>query len=167
MIAVLVGYLGEQPVPFGLLALALAGFLIVGARLSVIDWRSHRLPDCIVLPSYPAALVVLGTAGAGAGDWDRVLGMLAGGAVLWLAFAALHLLYRQGLGFGDVKLAGLLGLYLGFAGWAQVWWGPFLALVLGGVWSVVLVAAGRATLRSSFAFGPFLIAGAALALAVP
>ncbi len=166
MIAVLADYLGESPVAFALLCAALAGFLVLGWRLSVIDWRTHRLPNRLVLPSYPAALVLLGTAAGFAGDWHRIIGMLAGAAILWLGFGLLHLLQRGGLGFGDVKLAGLLGLYLGFAGWSEVWWGPFIAVVLGGLWSLALVATRRAGLRSSVAFGPFLIAGAAVALAV-
>ncbi|MHA7191775.1 prepilin peptidase [Arthrobacter sp. MDT2-16] len=166
MTAVLAGYLVEEPAAFALLALALLGFLVVGGRLVVIDWRTHRLPDRLVLPSYPAAALLLGAAGGTAGEWYRVLGMLAGGLALWAGFAVLHLLSRRGLGFGDVKLAGLLGLYLGFAGGAEVWWGPFFAVVLGGAWSLALVATRRATLTSSVAFGPFLIGGAALALAV-
>ena len=165
MIPVLADYLGREPVAFVLLAAALAGFVVVGARLSVIDWRTHRLPDRIVLPSYPAAVLLLGTAAGTAGDWQRIPGMLGGGAVLLVAFAALHLLHPQGLGFGDVKLAGLLGLYLGFAGWDELWRGPVLAVVLGGGWSLVLLAARRVTLRSAVAFGPFLVAGAALGLA--
>ncbi|WP_394249825.1 prepilin peptidase [Arthrobacter pityocampae] len=166
MTAALADYLGREPAAFVLLAAALAGFAVVGVRLSVIDWRTHRLPDRIVLPSYPAAILLLGAAAGIAGDWHRIAGMLGGGAVLLLAFAALHLLHPQGLGFGDVKLAGLLGLYLGFAGRAELWWGPFLALVLGGLWSVLLLATRRATLRTSVAFGPFLIAGAGVGLAV-
>ncbi len=166
VIPVLFAYRGEEPVAFVLLALALAAFLGVGSLLSVIDWRTHRLPDRIVLPSYPAAILLLGAAAGSAGDWQRILGMVGGGAVLLVGFAALHLLHRRGLGFGDVKLAGLLGLYLGFLGWPGVWWGTFFAIVLGGMWSGALVLARRATLASSVAFGPFLIAGTALALAV-
>ncbi|MHA7282160.1 prepilin peptidase [Arthrobacter sp. TMS2-4] len=165
MTAALADYLGREPVAFVLLAAALAGFAVVGLRLSIIDWRTHRLPDRIVLPSYPAAILLLGAAAGTAGDWQRIQGMLGGGVILLVAFAALHLVHPQGLGFGDVKLAGLLGLYLGFAGWAGLWWGPFLAVVLGGAWSLLLLAARRATLRTSVAFGPFLIAGAALGLA--
>ncbi|MHA7239388.1 prepilin peptidase [Arthrobacter sp. TMS1-12-1] len=165
MTAVLADYLGREPAAFVLLAVALAGFAVVGVRLSVIDWRTHRLPDRIVLPSYPAAGLLLGAAAGAAGDWQRIPGMLGGGVILLVAFAALHLLQPQGLGLGDVKLAGLLGLYLGFAGPELLWWGPFLAVLLGGAWSLVLLAARRATLRSAVAFGPFLIAGAALGLA--
>ncbi|RJT80962.1 prepilin peptidase [Arthrobacter cheniae] len=166
MTAVLAGYLEQEPAAFVLLVVALAAFVVFGLRLGLTDWRTHRLPDRIVLPSYPASILVLGAAAVAAGEWHRVLGMLGGGVILWAAFAALHLLRPSGLGFGDVKLAGLLGLYLGFAGWAELWWGPVFGIVLGGLWSSVLVTARRATLRSSVAFGPFLIAGAALALAV-
>lgn len=165
MIAVLAAYRGEGPVAFALLCAALAGFVVFGLRLSVIDWRTHRLPDSIVLPSYPAAVVLLGSAAGFAGEWHRITGMLAGAAILWVGFGILHLLQRRGLGFGDVKLAGLLGLYLGFTGWSGLWWGPFIAIVLGGIWSLALVATRRAGLHSSIAFGPFLISGAAMALA--
>jgi leader peptidase (prepilin peptidase)/N-methyltransferase len=164
--AVLAGYSREVPFAAVLLAVALVGFVGVGVLLSVIDWRTHRLPNRIVLPSYPAVILLLGAAAAIAGDWHRILGMLGGGAVLWLGFELLHLVNRRGLGFGDVKLAGLLGLYLGFAGWQEVWWGPCFAILLGGLWSLGLVGTGRAGLGSAVAFGPFLILGAGLALAV-
>ncbi|TYC98954.1 prepilin peptidase [Arthrobacter echini] len=165
MIAAL-GVYRAEPVALVLLGVALLAFLVVGTRLSVIDWRTHRLPDRLVLPSYPAAILLLGGAAAVAGEWHRMVGVLAGGAVLWTGFAILHVLNRRGLGFGDVKLAGLLGLYLGFVGWGALWWGPFFGVVLGGLWSMALIVTRRAGLRSSIAFGPFLIAGAALALAV-
>jgi len=166
VLPVLSAYWTEAPLAGLLLAVALAGFLGVGALLSVIDHRTHRLPNRIVLPSYPWAVLLLGAAAALAGEWHRILGMLVGGAVLWLGFELLHLLNRRGLGFGDVKLAGLLGLYLGFAGWQELWWGPCFAILLGGLWSLGLVLTRRAGLGSAVAFGPFLILGAALALAV-
>ncbi|KNC19647.1 hypothetical protein AC792_04435 [Arthrobacter sp. RIT-PI-e] len=166
MLTVLTSYWIEVPVAGFLLTVALAGFVGVGALLSVIDARTHRLPNRIVLPSYPWVAVLLGAAAALAGQWHRILGMLVGCAVLWVGFELLHLLDRRGLGFGDVKLAGLLGLYLGFAGWQELWWGPCFAILLGGLWSLGLVLTGRAGLGSAVAFGPFLILGAALALAV-
>lgn len=166
MTAVLARYLQDAPVAAALLVLALIGFLLVGARLAVIDARTHRLPDRLVLPSYPAAALLLGAAAGVAGEWERLAVMLGGAAALLAGFAALHLVNRRGLGRGDVKLAGVLGLYLGFVGWPAVWWGPFLAVVLGGLWSLALVLARRGSLTSHIAFGPFLLAGTALALAV-
>lgn len=165
MTELLSDYLRHAPLAFALLAAACLGFLVVGVRLSVIDGRTHRLPDRIVLPSYAAALL-LGAAAGAAGEWYRIGTMLGGAAALLAGFAVLHLVNRQGLGLGDVKLAGVLGLYLGFVGWPSVWWGPFLAVLLGGGWSIALLLLRRATPASHIAFGPFLIAGTLLALAV-
>ena len=166
MTTLLATFLQNAPVAFALLAVACVGLVVVGLQLTVIDWRTHRLPDRIVLPCYPAATVLLGTAAGAAGEWHRIVGMLGGTAAMFVGFAVLHLVNRRGLGLGDVKLAGVLGLYLGFVGWSLVWWGPFLAVLLGGGWSIALILLKRATASSHIAFGPFLIAGAGLALAV-
>jgi leader peptidase (prepilin peptidase)/N-methyltransferase len=73
---------------------------------------------------------------------------------------------RTGLGLGDVKLLALLGLVLGWAGWGVLLAGIFLGLVVGSVVSLVLIAARRATWRTAVPFGPPLLAGAVLALAL-
>ena len=97
----------------------------IGVPLAVIDARCQRLPDALTLPSYPVALALLGFAAlllpGGAGHFR---GALAGMALAWGVFLLQVLLYPAGLGWGDVKLAGLLGLYLGWLGGA---W-------LGGSW---------------------------------
>ena len=66
--------------------------------------------------------------------------LLAGGAALWLFYFLLRALYPPGMGFGDVKLAGVLGMYLGFLGWPHVFAGTLAAFVLGGLWSLGLLA---------------------------
>jgi leader peptidase (prepilin peptidase)/N-methyltransferase len=68
------------------------------------------------------------------------------------------------MGFGDVKLAGLLGLVLGWAGWAPLVLGAFLGFLFGGVYSLALIGARRATRRSRVPFGPFMVAGALTAV---
>jgi leader peptidase (prepilin peptidase)/N-methyltransferase len=70
------------------------------------------------------------------------------------------------MGFGDVKLAGVLGMYLGFLGWPHVFAGTFAAFLLGGLWSLALLVFRRGTLKSSIPFGPFMLAGAAAAMAL-
>ncbi len=145
-------------------ALALVLFAAVGIWLSIIDIQSHRLPNRIIFPSYPAAAVLLGSAALLSQDWGRVLSMVGGAAVLWLIYFVLRVIYPAGMGFGDVKLAGVLGLYLGFAGWGQVLWGTFAAFLLGGLWGIGLIISGRGTAKSHIPFGPFMIVGAALAL---
>lgn len=160
----------------------------MATRLTVIDVRHHLLPNRIVFPSYAiagglllgaaiavtlaggaAANLSTGTAGSvpdGGASFLGVpaLGIVAGGAVLWVFYFILRLVYPPGMGFGDVKLAGVLGLYLGYLGWAHVFAGTFAAFLFGGLWSVGVLAARRGTLKSSIPFGPFMLAGAAAAM---
>ena len=167
MTDILVTYLADSPVSAVLASLALLGFLVVGAWLSIIDVRSHLLPNRIIFPAYPSAGLLLGLAALLAGDGARVLTMIGGAVVLWLAYFLLRVLYPAGMGFGDVKLAGLLGLDLGFVGWSHLWWGTIAAFGLGAFWGVVLIASRRGTLTSAMPFGPFMIAGAALVMGLP
>ncbi len=129
--------------------------LAVGVPLAAIDLGAHRLPDALVLPAVAAAVVVALVGGEPAA--------VAGGAVLVTGFALLAVLPRSGLGFGDVKLAGLLGTALGLLGW-RVWaWGAALAFVSGGVVAAVLLATGRARRDTALPFGPHMLAGALVA----
>lgn len=175
------GVLGEvTPLAFWLAAAACAYFAVMAVRLTVIDVRHHLLPDRIVFPSYAVAGVLLIGAAASqvasgaqtAADPDGGAGflgvpglrVLAGGALLWLFYFLLRTAYPPGMGFGDVKLAGVLGMYLGFLGWTHVFAGTFAAFLLGGLWSLGLLAVRRGTLKSDIPFGPFMLAGAAAAM---
>ena len=73
---------------------------------------------------------------------------------------------RSGLGAGDVKLAGVLGLYLGWLGWPTLVLGAFAGFLAGGLVSLALLAARRATLATRVPFGPSMVAGALLAIAI-
>ncbi len=70
----------------------------------------------------------------------------------------------KAMGFGDVKLAGVLGLVLGYLSWSALVIGAFLGFLLGALVGVAVIAAGRASRKSAIPFGPFMIAGALLAL---
>ena len=174
------GTLGAaNPLAFWLALAACAYFFVMAIRLTVIDVRHHLLPDRIVFPSYAIAGVLLlgaaasqllpggqdvaGTADAGVFGVPG-LRVLAGGAALWLFYFLLHAVYPPGMGFGDVKLAGVLGMYLGFLGWGHVMAGTFAAFVLGGLWSLGILAARRGNLQSAIPFGPFMLAGTAAAM---
>jgi leader peptidase (prepilin peptidase)/N-methyltransferase len=166
------------PPAFWLLLAACAYFAVMAVRLTVIDVRHHLLPNRIVFPSYGVAgalllgAVLILAVGDPPGVPDgaaRLFGVpalriAAGGAVLWLFYFVLRLVYPPGMGFGDVKLAGVLGLYLGYLGWPHVFAGTFAAFLLGGLWSIGLLALRRGTLKSAIPFGPFMLAGAAAAM---
>ena len=116
----------------------------VGVALALIDIDVKRLPNAIVLPSYLVAGVLLGVAALVEGDGQSLLRAAFGGAALYAVYFAICFAYPAGMGFGDVKLAGVLGLYLGWLGW-DVWFvGLLLGFFLGGFFGigVVLVRKG-------------------------
>jgi leader peptidase (prepilin peptidase)/N-methyltransferase len=145
---------------------ALPAFLYLAAisvALTLIDLDVRRLPDAIVLPSYPVAVVLLALASlnpGGTADWGALVRAVVGGVVLFVVYFLLLIVYPKGMGFGDVKLAGVLGLYLGWVGWGALVVGWFAAFLLGGVFSIVLLVTGRAGRKSSVPFGPWMLAGA-------
>lgn len=133
--------------------------LLAGTLLAYVDLRVRLLPNAVVLPSYAVVAVLLGAAALVSGAWTQLAWALVGGAALWAFLAFLGLLAPSGMGFGDVKLAGVLGIGLGWFGLPYVLLGTFVAFVLGGLVSLVLVLAGRAHRKSAIPFGPFLLLG--------
>jgi leader peptidase (prepilin peptidase)/N-methyltransferase len=136
----------------------------IGVALAGIDLDVRRLPNAIVLPSYVVAAVLLGAAAVFGHDWDSYLRAGLGMAALFGFFFLLAFLYPAGMGFGDVKLAGVLGLYLGWLGWAEVVTGAFLGFLFGGVVGAALMAVKRAGRKSAIPFGPFMLLGAFVAI---
>ena len=132
--------------------------------MALIDIDVKRLPNVIVLPSYLVALALLLLPAVIEGEWSAYLRALIGMAALFAFYFVLALIYPAGMGFGDVKLAGVLGLYLGWLGWGELFVGAFLGFLLGGVVGGGLMVAKRATRKSAIPFGPFMIAGAFLAI---
>lgn len=173
-----IGRLGDlwqnTPLAFWLVLAACLYFAVMAVRLTIIDVRHHLLPNRIVFPSYGVAGVLLlaaataAWAGPDAGILaNPALRVVAGAGILWLFYFVLRFIYPPGMGFGDVKLAGVLGMYLGYLSWGHLFAGTFLAFLLGGLWSLALLAARRGTLKSSIPFGPFMLAGAAAAMLLP
>lgn len=152
---------------FGL-AWELPGYLYLAAiavALTLIDLDTFRLPDAIVLPSYVVVAVLLGAAALLDGRPDALVRMLLGGLALLTFYFLLKLAHPGGMGLGDVKLAGVLGMALAWLGWGALLVGGFAAFVLGGLFSIVLVIARRAGRKSRVPFGPWMLAGAALGVA--
>jgi leader peptidase (prepilin peptidase)/N-methyltransferase len=158
--------LGDVPTeaaPLVAALLELVAFLwLAGASvaLAIIDVEHHRLPDAIVLPSYAVGLVLLGASSALSGEWDALLRGVIGMAALFVFYLALALVKPGAMGLGDVKLAGVLGLWLAWLGWGELVVGAFAAFLLGGLFSIVLLATRRAQRTGGIPFGPWMLAGA-------
>jgi leader peptidase (prepilin peptidase)/N-methyltransferase len=146
--------------PFGVLAVL--WLVALGVPLSVIDLRVMRLPDALVAPAYPVAALLVAAAvlvpPAGP-DPERGAQALGGMVLITVLYWLMWRIRPGGLGFGDVKLSGLTGLY---AGWAA---GPTGALV-AAFWAfaafsllgLVLLALRRITRTEPLPLGPFMLA---------
>lgn len=153
---------------FILVLLAVGYFLIISVRLTRIDLREHRLPNAIIFPAYLVAVALLGTASLLIGDWWGLLRMLLAAAALWVFYFVLRWVYPPAMGYGDVKLAGLLGLYLGYLSWGHALLGSAVAFVLAGLTGAALILTQKGSLKTRIPFGPFMIIGATLVmLALP
>jgi leader peptidase (prepilin peptidase)/N-methyltransferase len=144
---------------------ALAYLAAVSLALALIDLDVQRLPDAIVLPSYPVAAALLALASwapGDASDWGALLRAVIAGAALFTFYLMVFAVYPAGMGFGDVKLAGVLGLYLGWVGWGAVLVGWFATFLLGGLFAIGLLVAGRAKRKSGIPLGPWMLLGAAV-----
>jgi leader peptidase (prepilin peptidase)/N-methyltransferase len=141
-------------------------FAAAGIALALIDIDVRRLPNAIVLPSYPVLAVLLTGAAWGQHDWWALARAVIGGAALLAFFFAIVLAYPAGMGSGDVRLAGLVGAALGYLSWATLVVGAFAGFALGAITGMAIIAARRGNRKTAVPFGPFMIAGALLAIAV-
>jgi leader peptidase (prepilin peptidase) / N-methyltransferase len=158
-LALLLGRFGGQPevVAFGF-------FGVLGIALAAIDIAVQRLPDLLTLPAYPILIALLTGAAVLGHDYRALLRALLGGLALAAAYLVLALIRPGQLGGGDIKLAGIAGLVLGWLGWPVLIAGVALSFVLCAIISLGLLAARRITLHGAICFGPFLVAGALLAM---
>jgi leader peptidase (prepilin peptidase)/N-methyltransferase len=142
---------------------ALAAYLYLagaGVALTLIDLDVRRLPNAIVLPSYAVGLALLGLAALADRDPGAFGRAVLGMAALFAFYFLLALAYPAGMGFGDVKLSGVLGLYLGYLGVGELLVGAFAGFLLGGLAGAALVVLRRAGRKTAIPFGPFMLAGA-------
>ncbi len=151
------------------LSAALAAFAYLGAIgtvVSVIDLRSRRLPDKIILPSYPATVALLAVASGVEHDWWPLARAIIAAALVAGFYLALGLAFPRGLGLGDVKLGTLLALALGWLSWSTLTTGVLAAWGLAAV-ALLMPFVIRADRRDrTIALGPWLCLGALVAVAV-
>jgi prepilin signal peptidase PulO-like enzyme (type II secretory pathway) len=149
--------------------LVLVAYLYLAAvsiALALIDLDVHRLPNTIVLPGYAVGIALLVPAALLAGEPHRLLPAAVGLAAMFLAYLAMALAYPGGMGLGDVKLAGVLGLFTGWLGWGPLAVGAIGAFILGGIFSGALLLARRAGRKSGIPFGPWMLMGAWVGIAL-
>ena len=135
--------------------------------LAWIDWRTRYLPTRLIAPTYVAVVALIVTLAwlPGGGGSADLKGPLVGWLVIGGGYLLLWLVYPKGLGYGDVRLSGLLGLGLGMVGVSEVVVGAYAGFLLGAIGGLLLQRRGLVK-RKAYPFGPFMVAGAVLAILV-
>jgi len=139
-------------------------FAAVGVALALIDLDVRRLPDVLTLPSYPVGIALLGIASAVHHDAWSFERALIGMAALFAFYFTVAFISPKGMGFGDVKLSGVIGLHLAWLGWRELVVGAFAAFVVGAVVGIGLIVLGGGGRKTKVPFGPFMLVGALLGI---
>ena len=139
-------------------------FFVCLVSITVIDAERQIIPNYIVYPTIFASIPLLALAALLQSEWDRFGHSLLGATLAWLALLAIHLVSPAGMGFGDVRLAFVLGLFLGWISLSHVLVGLFLGVALIAVIGVVLALVRLKSLQEHIAFGPFLAVGSTIAV---
>jgi len=161
--AALFGGLAARVHP-GLVLAAACWLAACCVALAWIDAVVQRLPDALTGAAYAGTAGLLLAAAAAGGRWPDLLRAVLGGLLLAAAYLALAVISRSALGLGDVKLAASLGTLTAWAGWPVLIGGAFAGFLLGALYGGALLVTRRAHLRQRIPFGPFMIAGAFLAV---
>jgi leader peptidase (prepilin peptidase) / N-methyltransferase len=145
---------------------ALLVFAAASTVLTLVDLAEKRLPNAVVFPTLGAVAVLLVPATWATGTWLSLLWALGGAAAMFAVYFLLALISPSSMGMGDVKLALVVGLLLGWFGLNAWLIGLLGAFVVGGVIALIALALRRVTLRGSIPFGPSMLAGALIAVLI-
>ena len=148
---------------------AVPAYLVFASCLLVVtvtDLRLFLIPNRIIYPTLLASTVLL-TAGAAFGhDWQAWKRAAIGGVAAWFFLLIVHLINPRGMAFGDVRLAGVIGVYTGWLGYGHVFLGLFMGFLAGAVVGGALIVTKRRGAKDPVPFGPFLALGAMTAVLV-
>ena len=168
-VAVLGGLLGALTFDrfgFSLEMFAYGLMIAMCIEQSIIDYTTHRLPRGV---TFRAAIVggpLLALAAINHDDNGRIGVMFASFGITLVLFALLAAISRGGIGGGDVRLAPVLAMFLGWLGASHVYIGLGSGFILGGVVAAGMLITRRASTSTRIAFGPFLCIGAVIAVFV-
>lgn len=141
-------------------------FAAVAVALGTVDVIEKRLPNVVLYPSLAGIVVLLAATSLVTGEWAAFLGAVGAGAGLFALYFLLAVASPSGIGMGDVKLAALVGLMLGYLGWTPVLVGATAGFLIGGLTSLFALLSGRASLKTRLPFGPAMLAGTVIGMLV-
>jgi leader peptidase (prepilin peptidase)/N-methyltransferase len=131
---------------------------------TLVDFCTHRLARGVTMRAALVGGPLLALAAINIDETARIATMFGAFIATLVFFLVLSFISKGGIGSGDVRLAPVLAMFLGWMGWSHVYMGLASGFILGGIWALALVFTGKANRSSRIAFGPFLCAGAVATL---
>ncbi|WP_107705928.1 prepilin peptidase [Nocardioides allogilvus] len=165
LICAVIGALIGGAVGLDLALLFLVPLVPVGVALALIDWRTRLLPTRIIAPTYLVLVPLVVIAALASGEPRLLLLAAIGWAVMGGLYLLLWLIHPAGMGYGDVRLSGILGIVLGYLGWQELALGSWSGFLLGGIGGALL-AAFKVVDRRHNPFGPWMLIGALAGIVV-
>jgi leader peptidase (prepilin peptidase) / N-methyltransferase len=159
VICALIGGLVGAVVELDWPLLFLVPLVPVGVALALIDWRTRLLPTRIIAPTYLALIPLVVIAALASGEPRLVLRAAIGWALMGGIYVLLWLVHPAGMGYGDVRLSGILGIVLGYLGLGTLVLGGWSGFLLGGLGGAVLAGLKIIDKRHN-PFGPWMLIGA-------
>jgi leader peptidase (prepilin peptidase)/N-methyltransferase len=139
-------------------------FIAVTVAVTLTDLDHKLIPNRILFPGTGIGVLLLGGGAIIEGELGSYGQGLLGAAAYFLLLLVIALIAGGGFGFGDVKLGFFLGLFLGYQSWGVLLVGAFLSFFLGGIISILLLVFRIKGRKDAIPFGPYMVAGAYLAL---
>ena len=149
---------------FALQLFAFGLMIAMALEQTLVDFCTHRLARGVTMRAALAGGPLLTLAAINIDETMRIATMFGAFVSTLVFFLALSFMSKGGIGSGDVRLAPVLAMFLGWMGWSYVYMGLASGFILGGIWALALMLMGRANRSSHISFGPFLCVGAVATL---
>ena len=163
-VGALLGVATANTFGFTLQLFAYGLMIAMALEQTLVDFCTHRLARGVTMRAALAGGPLLSLAAINIDETARIATMFAAFASTLVFFLVLSFISKGGIGSGDVRLAPVLAMFLGWMDWSYVYIGLASGFILGGIWALALIVTGKANRSSRIAFGPLLCVGAVVTL---
>mgnify|MGYP000394752340 CR=1 FL=1 len=163
-VGALLGVATANTFGFTLQLFAYGLMIAMALEQTLVDFHTHRLARGVTMRAALVGGPLLTLAAINIDETTRIATMMAAFVATLVFFLVLSFISKGGIGSGDVRLAPVLAMFLGWLSWQHVYIGLASGFILGGIWALALIVKGKASRSSRIAFGPFLCVGAVATL---
>ncbi len=164
IVGALLGALTANTFGFTLQLFAYGLMIAMALEQTLVDFCTHRLARGVTMRAALAGGPLLVLAAINIDETTRIGAMIAAFFATLVFFLVLSFISKRGIGSGDVRLAPVLAMFLGWLSWQHVYIGLASGFILGGIWALALIVTRKASRSSHIPFGPFLCVGAVATL---